>query len=280
MTDTIMIKGGVKGIFSSLLLFFSLSTSMWGQAYRAYYDFIETNAYDGTVGRDLFVLDIKDNQSLFQSYNRQKRDSIMESVVKAGGSPYNAVRMGRSLPPGSYMKVFYDAQENRYTLSDFGGIFFFYYHESVKGGRRWTFGAETKEVSGYPSHSARIRLYGRDWTAYYTEDIPIAMGPWKLAGLPGLITEAYTVDSLYQFRLTGFEVMGSADVKLHLNKQSREISRKEMIWIKKHADTMDTDAVESRYAPNIIKSLDKEKLESLKPRQMQLRKRFQYIEKE
>ena len=36
----------------------------------------------------------------------------------------------------------------------------------------------------------------------YDEDIPTTAGPWKLCGLPGLIVEAVSEDSVHRFTLT------------------------------------------------------------------------------
>jgi hypothetical protein len=37
---------------------------------------------------------------------------------------------------------------------------------------------------------ATTNFRGRYWEAWYTEEIPIGQGPWKLCGLPGMILKA------------------------------------------------------------------------------------------
>ena len=49
---------------------------------------------------------------------------------------------------------------------------------------------------------------GRTWYAWYSEDIPVSEGPWKLYGLPGLILRAY--DAQHQFYL---DASGLEDLK-------------------------------------------------------------------
>ena len=49
---------------------------------------------------------------------------------------------------------------------------------------------------------ATCLLHGRRWTVQYDEDIATTAGPWKLCGLPGLIVEAVSEDSIHRFTLT------------------------------------------------------------------------------
>lgn len=67
---------------------------------------------------------------------------------------------------------------------------------------QWTIGSETKEVMGYECIKATASYRGREWTAWFTPEIPISEGPWKLAGLPGLVLEAYDRHSDYRFVAT------------------------------------------------------------------------------
>ena len=45
----------------------------------------------------------------------------------------------------------------------------------------------TMQVLGYECHKATTTFRGRTWTVWYTEEIPLSIGPWKFGGLPGLI---------------------------------------------------------------------------------------------
>ena len=69
----------------------------------------------------------------------------------------------------------------------------------------WTMGDSTREVLGYTCQQATTDFRGRRWTAWFTTDIPVSDGPWKLGGLPGLILEAYDEGQQHVFTAVGLE---------------------------------------------------------------------------
>ena len=62
----------------------------------------------------------------------------------------------------------------------------------------WELLNETKNINSFNCQKARGNFRGRTYTVWFTNDIPVNLGPWKLNGLPGLILEA--TDSLNQFQ--------------------------------------------------------------------------------
>ena len=69
----------------------------------------------------------------------------------------------------------------------------------------WTMGDSTREVLGYTCQQAMADFRGRRWTAWFTTDIPVSDGPWKLGGLPGLILKAYDEGQQHVFTAVGLE---------------------------------------------------------------------------
>ena len=73
----------------------------------------------------------------------------------------------------------------------------------------WLITDETKKISGYKCIKATTEYRGRNWVAWFTADISIPYGPWKLHGLPGLILEAYSFDKKYTMKAVKIEQIGS-----------------------------------------------------------------------
>jgi GLPGLI family protein len=55
----------------------------------------------------------------------------------------------------------------------------------------WVIEDESKKIGYFMCQKATGSFRGRNYTAWFTDQIPLSYGPWKLFGLPGLIVEAY-----------------------------------------------------------------------------------------
>lgn len=55
---------------------------------------------------------------------------------------------------------------------------------------KWDISQEEKVIGKYKCIKATTTYRGKDWLVWFTPEIPLNYGPWKLHGLPGLIVEA------------------------------------------------------------------------------------------
>jgi GLPGLI family protein len=69
----------------------------------------------------------------------------------------------------------------------------------------WELLPDERRVGEYVCKGAKAHFKGREYTCWYTTNIPIPDGPWKLGGLPGLIVEAYDDADDLHFTLSGIE---------------------------------------------------------------------------
>lgn len=91
----------------------------------------------------------------------------------------------------------------------------------------WTVTDSTYNILGYECVMATTSFRGREWTAWFTPEIPISDGPWKLWGLPGLILKAKDDRHHYSYEATSVETEGIGNVEYFDYYGNRFISKRQ-----------------------------------------------------
>lgn len=196
-----------------------------------------------SLNEDIMVLDISDKQSFFYCPLYERRKDVRDSLLKAG---YNAFEIQNELSKrklkgsSSSLNVLKNYPTNGVlTLSDII-LDPFLYEESMPN-YDWSLEDLDTIVAGYTCYKACMSYRGRDWTAFYTMDIPVSDGPWKLCGLPGLILYARDSRSDFIFDCVGISNGNNRSIKLRDINYKRCSAREMMELFKLNA--RDEDAL-------------------------------------
>lgn len=81
---------------------------------------------------------------------------------------------------------------------------------------------ETDSVMGYFCKSAVCDYGGRSWKVYYTEEIPLPYGPWKLNGADGLILKALDTENNFVFEAVGMTQQQQPVIRYSWNRKSMD----------------------------------------------------------
>lgn len=155
-----------------------------------------------------YILLANSDESKFYSPKTEYVDSLNstpDGKAKLNEMTRNAYLGGKldDIPrsDGSYYVV---KSGNKYTYYDNSGLEKYVYDEPVAE-LGWEIGDSTKNILGYECVMASVNYHGRRWTAWFSPEIPVIAGPWKLIGLPGLILEATADGNQYSFIATGIQ---------------------------------------------------------------------------
>lgn len=167
---------------------------------------------------DLMFLDIGESVTKFYSRYEQIRDSVSSSGIKEGLFPHEIVENMRNFKKGVKTVVYNFMSNNKFHTTE--GLVDYYHYDEERMLPTWEIVQDKKEIAGYICQKASTNYLGREWIVYFTPEIPINQGPWKLWGLPGLIVEARDKDNLFSFELDGFEVVKKEVPILYKNADS------------------------------------------------------------
>lgn len=86
----------------------------------------------------------------------------------------------------------------------------------------WTYLIEEKSynVMGYHCHVAKCNFGGREWKVYYTNDIPLPYGPWKLNGVKGLVLKAEDSEHNFVFEAVGLTQKPQPIIRYEWNRKT------------------------------------------------------------
>ena len=88
---------------------------------------------------------------------------------------------------------------------------------------KWNLINETKTENNLKLNKATTTFRGRNYTVWYTLDIPVNVGPWKLHGLPGAIVTVEEDNGRYTWQLTGVKKLENSTIKNPLENKSYKV---------------------------------------------------------
>lgn len=145
---------------------------------------------------ELAYLDSDGKKSFFYGENQLKRDSLFQRM-----------RATRSFDPSQMenlrSNINYTIEKNYAEATTIfkGRIGRDQYAYTEPQPFSWKILPTTVTIGEYKTQKAETEFGGRKWEVWFTMDLPYQDGPYKFAGLPGLIVKAQDTKGAYSFDL-------------------------------------------------------------------------------
>jgi len=185
---------------------YSQSDSLKSQ-YEAIYRvkmFPDTLSKNNEILEDLSLL-ISGNKSLFKSTKKTLRDSIAYAIGKKSfdnAIDGKVILDMKAVPSVNFKSEVYFENGQQTIYKELLKNRFAYRLEDIIS---WKIGSETKQIASYLCKKATGKYNGRNYTAWFTESVPIPDGPYTFKGLPGLILEVYDDNEYISFSIVSFK---------------------------------------------------------------------------
>jgi len=154
------------------------------------------------------VLFLGQSASVYKSYDRKLQEALMSKQVadqvaeqKGSGGPMN-IRITNKMS-ATNTEYFQFPADGKFMRKE--RLITPYLVEEKMPEIKWKISADTMTLGGMHCQKAMTHFKGRDYTAWFSPDLPFHSGPWKLNGLPGLILEAYDKNKEVVFKFDSME---------------------------------------------------------------------------
>lgn len=202
---------------------------------------------------DTMVLAVGSQFSIYFDRNeKNRRESFTSYFMEQGppkaflSTPYGeftetAINNSYLFNPsvsGETSQLYKDRKKDFVTIMDFDNSnfnadeLFFFYEEEVSP-INWKIEEDTMPVFGYTCTKATCNFRGRNYTAWFAQDIPINDGPYKFYGLPGLILQIDDSEKHFQFKAIGLEKMENTEIVIDDKSEYLKCTKEEYNVIKK-----------------------------------------------
>ena len=185
------------------LLLLGLMASAQETANRFFYELTYKPKKDSArLDKVMTTLDIAKDKSIYQDFTLPAQDSIIKTYVEEMEKTKTFKDMSKMIkwPKFSY-KIYktYPSMTEMYVDRISRNLFA--YEENIKFD--WKILADKEKIGTYNTQKATTEFGGRQWTAWFSTDIPFQDGPYKFYGLPGLIVKIEDSEKNYSWLLSG-----------------------------------------------------------------------------
>ncbi len=194
-----------------------------------YNTILQTNGYD----------------SKFWDWHLFKKDSILFSPREKELTKYEK----RKLLYKYYANVedlftpiiFKNYKNNKFKVTDYIDFINYSYTEK-ESNQQLELKEDTLTICGYKCNKAVIKYGGNEWRVWYTMEIPISDGPWKLSGLPGLILKAQDKGNIHTFEIISIRNSNNP-IYISLDVNKVKVKRKQYLKHKNYFENKNTDEI-------------------------------------
>ena len=166
--------------------------------------YLQNDQNPNVVSTDIQILLIGRNISKYYSQYALDYNNFITDYLKKGHDAYPNPK-----EKGAWsFEVFKNYPREKETVTDIASLLSgnFYYEEDLPF-FGWKIYDEKQNILSYTCQKATVSFRGRDFTAWFTADIPLPNGPWKFGGLPGLILKLYDSENNFIFECIGLEYL-------------------------------------------------------------------------
>lgn len=198
------------------IFIFIFATSLFfaqNQRFTYEYSYKMDSLNKENVEKEIMNLDITKEGSNFYSALLLTRDSLFNAEIEKGKVSQSVVINMRKIKQA---KVNFQVSKTYPSLETV-------YHTSISANKialkelnkiNWTIFPETKSIESFKVQKATTTFGGRNWIAWFTNDIQIQDGPYKFCGLPGLILNVEDEKGDHVFNLVGSQTLKEKTVLL------------------------------------------------------------------
>ncbi|MBB4805712.1 GLPGLI family protein [Chryseobacterium defluvii] len=177
---------------NNFLLFLLLSVLANAQVNRFFYEYkyIPDSNDKADVKKEMMLLDIDKNGSNYYSHDKYVADSTSKADLEKqlkGGMAGNISINRRERPGQVAFKVTKQYPDFKTYL--FRSVSTDQYKIQEDKKPEWKILPEKEKIGEYNAQKATTTFGGREWTAWFSTDLPFQDGPYKFYGLPGLIVK-------------------------------------------------------------------------------------------
>ncbi len=173
--------------------------------YRLVYKYeFQTDSTDvNSVKQEDMILLLNDEKSYFYSSLKFALDDLVKNNPNAGLQELLALR--KSVPTNRVKSEIEKSTKSSSNIyyEKISGITYRFKEDKLTF--NWKVESKEKQIHNFICKKATVNFAGRNYTAWYTTEIPISDGPYKFKGLPGMIIEIYDSKNHHHFTLKSFK---------------------------------------------------------------------------